>query len=96
MPEQGERLPLDSWRKGENPFQDDECFEGFQTGWNDKGQWWFTIRPSSPFRHILAEVERLNRGFGFVRKKELVGPRLADVVTKTTKTVFCSGTSTMT
>lgn len=89
MPEQDERLTLAPWKKGENPFKDEHCFEGVQSGWSDKGKWWFAIRPSSPFGKILAEVESLNAGFGFFKKSEPpAGVKLADVVKKTTKTGF--------
>ena len=89
MPEQGERLGLAPWKKAENPFKDDRCFKGVQTGFSERGQWWFAIRPSSPFSVILAEVEALNgdRGF-FKRLVPPTGPRLQDVVQRSTKTGF--------
>ena len=59
MMEQDIRLPLAPWKKGENPFQDNNCFEG--SGNHPTGLWWFTIRPSSTFTQIMSEVEALNK-----------------------------------
>gem|GEM_PF-2965345 len=59
MPEQDIRLPLAPWAKGDNPFQDNDCFAG--NGNHPGGQWWFTIGPSSTFTHIMSEVEALNK-----------------------------------
>ena len=89
MPEQGERLPLAPWKKGENPFKDDRCFEGVQTGYPENGLWWFAIRPSMPFSKVLAEVESLNTDRGFFRRLvRSSGPKLQEVVQMATKSGY--------
>ncbi|MCK0509574.1 hypothetical protein [Aromatoleum buckelii] len=88
IPEQGEVLPLAPWRKGENPFQDDYLFEGAETGFSDRGTWWFTIRPSTPFSQIMAEVEALNQVGFFKRLRRKDAPKLIDVVPKQTKSGY--------
>ncbi|ELA7357607.1 hypothetical protein Q9X91_004261 [Vibrio alginolyticus] len=60
MPEQGLELPLSTWNIGESPFNDDNCYEGTQTTYSDKGQWWFQVRPSKTFTEIMMEVESLS------------------------------------
>lgn len=89
IPEQNQQLPLAPWGKGENPFKNDLCFEGMQTGYAPEGYWWFKIRPSSPFSTIMKEVEELNKKFGFLKKllrKDTV--RLTDIVHRKHKTGY--------
>ena len=89
MPEQGQRLGLAPWKKGENPFKDDRCFEGVQTGVSERGLWWFAIRPSTPFSKILAEVEALNSDGGFFKRiVRPSGPTLHDIVRRSTKSGY--------
>lgn len=89
MPEQGQRLPLEAWDRGSNPFEDDHCFEGSGGHFGDQGSWWFTIRPSAPFSQIMTEVESL-KNMGFF--KRLVGAsrgaKLAEIAPKKTKTGY--------
>jgi hypothetical protein len=92
MPEQNEQLPLASWNKGENPFQNDNCFEGRQTGYAPNGAWWFNISPSSPFSTIMSEVEILNSRGRFLSKlfrpKIKIKTKLFDVVKRTNQTGY--------
>lgn len=92
MPEQNEKLPLATWKKGENPFQNDNCFEGTQSGYAPNGYWWFNISPSIPFSKIMKEVESLNNNGGFFRKlfkpKVRGEKKLASIVKKTNQTGY--------
>jgi hypothetical protein len=92
MPEQSIQLPLSDWKKGENPFRNDTCFEGRQTGYSPKGYWWFRINTSLPFSQILAEVEALSNTGGFLKKlfmpKTKNKVKLLDVVKKQNQTGY--------
>ncbi|WP_163390192.1 hypothetical protein [Enterovibrio norvegicus] len=92
MPEQNEQLPLATWIKGENPFQNDNCFEGMQSGYAPNGYWWFNISPSIPFSKIMKEVEDLNKSGGFFRNlfkpKVRIERKLADIVIKSNQTGY--------
>jgi hypothetical protein len=88
IPEQNEFLPLAPWKRGENPFQDDDSFEGEQTGISDDGSWWFAIRPSVPFSEILAEVEALAHGGLVKQTPKIARVKLADVAQKVAKTGY--------
>lgn len=92
MPEQNEQLPLAPWGKGENPFQNDNCFEGIQSGYAPNGYWWFNIKPSTPFSNIMKEVEDLNQNGGFFRKlfkpKVRSERKLGDIVVRSNQTGY--------
>jgi hypothetical protein len=92
LPEQDEQLPLAPWNKGDNPFKDDHCFDGMQTGYAPEGYWWFSISPASPFSKIMSKVEYLNNSNGFLNK--LFRPKikneinLYNIVKRTNKTGY--------
>jgi len=60
IPEENEQLPLAPWKKGENPFQDDNGFIEQHADAGPYGSCWFVIEPSSPFSNIMSEVEGFN------------------------------------
>jgi hypothetical protein len=89
MPEQGQQLPLNPWKKGDNPFQDDQCFEGMQTGYAPNGYWWFSITPTVPFSEILRQVEALNgKPIAFARSPRERRQTLADIVPRVHQTGY--------
>ena len=91
MPDQDVQLPLKKWAKGENPFDDDYCFKGVQSGYAPDGAWWFCIEPSSPFSEIMAEVEGFNenKDLGSVFKpKRDTSHKLSDIVDKSNNTGY--------
>lgn len=92
MPEQSMKLPLDNWSKSENPFENDNCFSGMQTGYAPSGYWWFRISPSIPFSEIMKKVEGYkNAGGVFSRKfkpKSMQNEKFVDFVPKNHSTGY--------
>lgn len=92
IPELNIGFKLVPWTSGENPFQNDQCFEGQQNGVPFGQGWWFKIQPSDPFSSIMAEVERLanKKSFSFFRKKAPI-ESLGTIVPKVHSTGFVFG-----
>ena len=52
IPDQGLTLDISPWREGEHPFKDDFCYEGYETGFNSNGNWFFCIKTEVPFSEM--------------------------------------------
>lgn len=89
IPEFDMGFKLAPWSSGENPFQDDLCFEGQQNGVPFGQGWWFKIQPTDPFSSIMAEVEGLaNKKSLFSFRKKKPKESLGAIVPKTHSTGF--------
>lgn len=89
IPELDMNFKLAPWNSGENPFQNDRCFEGQQNGVSFGQGWWFEIEPSDPFSSIMAEVERLsNKKSLFSFRKKTPKESLGAMVPKAHNTGF--------